>query len=184
VQQAVMGSEKPTDDAVLMIVQLSPTPLSQSFDEAELRKTWSFHSSDAYSAHTSRHELMSFIHRFITSEDELFRTELIIGEILANTVEHAPGLVNVEIDWSGIHPVLTVLDTGPGLLRFSRSLPEDSLTEDGRGLFLIETLARDVRVESAPGQGTKMMVTLSVRRADGSSRGPSLTQAPSVSARD
>ncbi|HLW37366.1 MAG TPA: ATP-binding protein, partial [Candidatus Eremiobacteraceae bacterium] len=164
VQRAVMGSEKPTDDAVLLLVQLAPQAVAATRDELEFRKTWIFHSSDAYSAHASRHELMKFVRRFLSSDEQLFRIELIIGEILANTVEHAPGLVNVDIDWSGRHPVMTIVDSGPGLKRFASSLPQDKLTEDGRGLFLIGTLAQNVRVESTPGAGTKMTVTLAVNR--------------------
>ena len=43
-------------------------------------------------------------------------------------------------------------------------LPADRLTENGRGLFLIATLAADVQVESKPGEGTTMRVTLPVAR--------------------
>lgn len=171
-QRAVMGSAKPKDDAVLMVVQLGLTTAIEPVEPTDLRKTWTFHSSDAYSAHASRHELMTFVRRFVSAGDELFRVELVIGELLANTVEHAPGIVNVEIDWRGTHPVMTIFDTGPGLLRFSPRLPEDSFTEDGRGLYLIRTLAKDVQVESAPDLGTKMTVTLSVAR-DGAYSSPS-----------
>jgi hypothetical protein len=38
-------------------------------------------------------------------------------------VEHASGLVKVEVDWRGVNPVLTILDAGPSLLRFLPSLP-------------------------------------------------------------
>jgi PAS domain S-box-containing protein len=164
-QRAVMGSEQPTDDAVLMVVQLAPAKTATTPSETELSKKWTFHSSDPYYAHTSRHELMEFIRRFVVSDDELFRIELIFGEILANTVEHAPGLVRIEIDWRGSRPVVTILDDGPGLMQFSPKLPESELGEDGRGLFLIGTLAGDVQVEGTQNAGTKMTVVLPVSRA-------------------
>jgi len=167
VQHAVMGSVKPVDDAVLMVLQLAPAPTNSALDELELRKTWAFHSSDPYSAHSSRHELMSFIRRLATSNDDLFSVELIFGEILANTVKHAPGLVSVDIDWGGAHPLVTIVDSGPGLLRFAPMLPHNRLSENGRGLFLIKTLAQDVRVESTPSYGTKMTMTLPIRRLTG-----------------
>jgi anti-sigma regulatory factor (Ser/Thr protein kinase) len=107
---------------------------------------------------------MSFVRRFVTSEDDLFHAELIIGEVLANTVKHAPGIVTLVLDWTGVNPVLTVVDDGPGSFQFSPTLPDDDLTEDGRGLFLIGSLAKDVQVESTPGRGTKMTVHLSVDR--------------------
>jgi anti-sigma regulatory factor (Ser/Thr protein kinase) len=107
---------------------------------------------------------MKFIRKFGIADENLFRTELIIGELLANTVEHAPRLVKVEVDWRAANPVLTILDAGPGLLRFMPSLPSDSLREGGRGLFLVGTMSGDVRVAAMPGGGTKMTVVLPARR--------------------
>src|SRR5579872_263562 len=159
-QRAVMGFDRPTDDAVLMVLQLTPRPLPTQSENGDLRKTWTFHSSSAYSAHTSRHELMSFVRGFVTSDEELYRFELLIGEILANTVKHAPGLVTVEIDWGRSVPVMTIHDTGPGLAKFSPTLPEDYLTENGRGLFLIGALARAVHLETSPDAGTTMTIEL------------------------
>jgi anti-sigma regulatory factor (Ser/Thr protein kinase) len=68
---------------------------------------------------------MKFIRRNASDAERLFVAELIVGEILANTVEHAPGLVEVRIDWHGEHPVVSVLDTGPGLAEVLSVLPED-----------------------------------------------------------
>lgn len=165
IQREVMGPAKPQDDAVLMVLQLSPGVTADApFDANTLRKTWTFHSSDAYSAQSSRHELMNFLRAFVASEDDLFRSELILGEVLANTVEHAPGLVDIEIDWSGIYPVVTIVDTGPGFSRFAPELPQDVLSENGRGLYLISKLAVSVHMERSPARGTKMRIVLPVRR--------------------
>ena len=164
IRRAVLGSEAPTDDAVLVVLRVAPTSDDIAGDEINLRQSWSFHSSHAYSAHSARHEVMQFIERLAGDGADLFTAELIVGEILANTVEHAPGLVNMEIDWSDASPVVTVVDTGPGLDRFVALLPDDEFTEDGRGLFLVKTLANDVRVESDQGHGTKMTVVLPIAR--------------------
>ncbi len=164
IQRAVMGSEKPTDDVALMVLRLSDAESAPVPAEPHLRKNWTFHSSDAYSAHASRHELISFIGSFAVPEEQLFEAELVLGEVLANTVEHAPGIVDIEIDWTGANPIVTVVDTGPGLARLTASLPADGLSEKGRGLFLIATLAADVSVESAHGQGTTLRLTLPVAR--------------------
>jgi anti-sigma regulatory factor (Ser/Thr protein kinase) len=71
----------------------------------------------------------------------------------------------MEVDWSDAAPVVTVVDTGPGLEKFVALLPDDELAEDGRGLFLVKTLANEVRVESDQGYGTKMTVVLPIARA-------------------
>jgi integral membrane sensor domain MASE1 len=90
IQRSVMGSERPADDTALLVVQLSAAP----------QKSWSYDSSNSQDAHALRREIASFIRSFAPSEEELFGSELIIGEALANTVEHAPGSVSVTIDWT------------------------------------------------------------------------------------
>ena len=164
VQRAVMGSNKATDDAVIVVLQLSPAPSGPGSDDPTARKTWLFHSSDAYFAHAARHELIAFLRDYGASEEDLSRSELIIGELLANTVRHAPGVVRLEIDCHGVHPVLTISDAGPGLPNFAVKLP-DELEEDGRGLYLVGTLADEVSVDSNDGLGTTMTVALPIARA-------------------
>jgi integral membrane sensor domain MASE1/anti-sigma regulatory factor (Ser/Thr protein kinase) len=155
IQRSVMGSQRPADDTVLLVVQL----------RAGLQKSWHYDSRSPLSAHALRREITNFIRSLAPSEDELFRAELIIGEALANTVEHASGSVSVDIDWTDAYPVVIVSDAGPGLSHFVATLPADALNENGRGLFLIASLARDVQIEAQPGMGTRMRIVLPTKRA-------------------
>ncbi|MDQ6780642.1 MAG: MASE1 domain-containing protein [Candidatus Eremiobacteraeota bacterium] len=166
-QRAVMGAESPSDDTVLLVLQLGAADGAEVPAPPEVHKHWAFRSSDGYSAHVSRHDLMAFIRHFISSEEDLFRTELIIGEILANIVEHAPGLVHVDIRWQSDHAVMTVRDSGPGL-RYNPGLPQEALTERGRGLFLIGMMADAVQVQSQAEGGTIMTVVLPSSASKGS----------------
>jgi PAS domain S-box-containing protein len=167
VRDAVLQGEATVDDAALLIVQFSHvTAETLAADRTSLQKSWRFHSSDAYAARISRKELMAFVGQFASDEEALFGAELILGEILANTVEHAPGLTEVHIDWTGEKPVVTVSDTGPGLSRLSAALPQDHLSESGRGLFLISALADEVSVSKSPAFGTELRAVLPLRRAD------------------
>jgi anti-sigma regulatory factor (Ser/Thr protein kinase) len=154
VQRSVMGSERPADDTVLLVAQLS----------VSLQKSWRYDSRNSHDAHSLRREIARFIRFFAPTEDELFRAELIIGAVLAITVEHAPGAVSVDIDWTDTHPVVAVCDAGPGLSRFAATLPADALNENGRGLFLISSLALDVKIDAQPGAGTKMRIVLPITR--------------------
>ena len=129
-----------------------------------LTRTWSFHSSSARSARDSRVALMEFVCEHAAEDADVFTAELILGELLANTVEHAPGFVEVLIDWTQEHPLVRVRDSGPGLGAIDAKLPGDSLSEDGRGLFLIATLAEELHVGRAPGFGTEISVRLPVQR--------------------
>jgi PAS domain S-box-containing protein len=165
IQRSIMGSYTPHDDAALLIVQFSVVdPAVLRSDPSTLKRSWRFHSSDAYSAQSSRREIMSFLRALATHAEELFAAELILGEILANTVEHAPGLVEVKLDWSQDRPVVAVRDTGPGLSKLRAVLPNDAMSEDGRGIFLIHALADEVTVRPAPGYGTEICVVLPLSR--------------------
>ena len=156
VQQCVMGDERPIDDTVLLVAQLC----------VAMQKSWRYDSRSSHDAHVLRRDIAGFIRNFAPADGDLFRAELIIGEVLANTVEHAPGTVNVDIDWTDAHPVITVRDGGPGLARFAETLPADPFSETGRGLFLIASLAVDVHVDSQPGYGTSMRIVLPITRSE------------------
>lgn len=161
VQREVMGTHKASDDAAIMLLQLSPPPAADTHPRLDY-KTWTFHSSDAFFARSARHELMTFLRECGATEDDLSRSELIIGELLANTVKHAPGIVRIDVTLDGGRPMLTVVDAGPGLSEFSPRLPDDQLTENGRGLYLIGTLAERVSVDVTTGGGTTMTVELPI----------------------
>jgi hypothetical protein len=44
-------------------------------------------------------------------------------------------------------------------------LPDNSLDEGGRGIFLIKTLSEEASVRKLPGFGTELRVVLPLRRA-------------------
>jgi serine phosphatase RsbU (regulator of sigma subunit)/integral membrane sensor domain MASE1/anti-sigma regulatory factor (Ser/Thr protein kinase) len=176
IRRALLADACAIDDAVLLVVRLTPEGV---LHEKPRRRAWAFHSGQAYSAHSARHEVMKFVAQLAGDSGELMAAELILGEILANTVEHAPGIVNVEIDWTGEFPQLTVVDTGPGLERLFAQLPSDALDENGRGLFLVKSLARELRVETDRGYGTKISAVLPLHRVPRPAGGALLLNAKS-----
>jgi signal transduction histidine kinase len=89
--------------------------------------------------------------------------ELIYGELVANTVRHAQGAVEVRLEQGDSHrPVLVVRDHGPGLDAASLEARSDLFAESGRGLAIVEKLACDVAVEGAEGGGTIVRATLPI----------------------
>jgi len=159
----IVFDEAPTkDDAALLILQFSPA--SKSVDRSiDDYKTWRFHSSDAHTASTSRQAISAYLREMAANEDQIFAAEVIIGEMIANTVEHAPGLVEVRIDWTGEKPVVAVRDKGPGLRAEPNALP-NLMAESGRGLFLIRAFAESTYVQTAKGRGTEISVVLPTAR--------------------
>jgi len=90
--------------------------------------------------------------------------ELIYGELVANTVRYANGgavEVALEVD-DGDPPVLTVRDHGPGLNVHPWPPHRDPYAESGRGLGLVELLAREIDVGTADDGGTVIRATLPV----------------------
>lgn len=162
IRDAMLEGKASTDDLVLMIVQLMQIdyrPLL-TIDRPDSEKTWRFHSSDPYTAHSFRHELIAFIQNKWNDEAMIFNAEIVIGEILANTVEHAPGIVDITLRTSNDTLFLTVSDEGEYHGNPSGVLP-DSLDESGRGLYLVRTLASDFRFEVGENKRKSLHVVLS-----------------------
>jgi anti-sigma regulatory factor (Ser/Thr protein kinase) len=94
--------------------------------------------------------------------------ELIYGELVANTVRYASGAVEVQLELvDHTPPVLVVRDHGPGLRVHPWTPRRDPYAESGRGLGIVELLARDVAVDAPDGGGTVIRAVLPVtpRRA-------------------
>jgi anti-sigma regulatory factor (Ser/Thr protein kinase) len=89
--------------------------------------------------------------------------ELIYGELVANTVRYANGAVEVRLELvDSKPPVLVVRDHGPGLHCHPWTPRRDLYAESGRGLGIVELLARDVAVHDAIGGGTVIRAVLPV----------------------
>jgi PAS domain S-box-containing protein len=127
-------------------------------------KRWSFDARDAMSAHGARSSFVAALRAEGTDDGDYLGSEVIFGELIGNVVRHAPGPIDVTLDWSGHEPVLHVIDRGPGFVRLP-VLP-DTMSESGRGLYIIDTLAREFIAAPIPGRGTHVTVRLPVERAD------------------
>jgi anti-sigma regulatory factor (Ser/Thr protein kinase) len=168
----VYGDRSPHAGAVLLVLPSSDLQFHTEAPVQQITK-WRFQATSPRCAHDSRLVLMSFLRQHAAADADLFTTELILGELLTNAVEHAPGRIDVRIDWAGDRPTLRVRDAGRGFTAPSSDLPKDLFDENGRGLFLIATLAPDVRIEPTPGGfGTQITLSLPICRATQSPDSP------------
>ena len=159
-RERVIGAAAMPDDIAIVVVSASKTGTAKVIDDR--RSVWRFHSSDAFTAQRSRRAIALRIAQASKPDRQgLGDSELIVGELLANTVEHAPGLVEVEFEREGDGLVLTISDSGPGLVvgTGASSLP-GSDAESGRGLYLVRTLSRDVQFGRTSRGGTLVRVVL------------------------
>jgi anti-sigma regulatory factor (Ser/Thr protein kinase) len=166
------GDRSPHAGAVLLVLPSSDLRCHTEAPAPRITK-WRFQATSPRCAHDSRLVLMSFLRQHAAADADLFTTELILGELLTNAVEHAPGRIDVRIDWAGDQPTLRVRDAGRGFTAPGSDLPKDLFDENGRGLFLVTTLAPDVHIGPIPGGfGTQITLRLPISRATRSPESP------------
>ncbi|HEX3549116.1 MAG TPA: SpoIIE family protein phosphatase [Candidatus Elarobacter sp.] len=124
---------------------------------------WSFESADAVAAQSVRSSFIAALAREATDDSDLGAAELIFGELVGNVVRYAAGPIDIDLEWSGQGPVLHVLDRGSGF-DLRSTLPDDVMSERGRGLFIVSTLGRDLRADRLPVRGNHVRVALPITR--------------------
>ena len=106
---------------------------------------WRFESRDAHGAYRARRDLIAHLRDRATDDSDIDAAALVYGELVGNVVRHAPGPIAVALEWHAGIAVLRVRDSGPGFDWRSVGPPEP-LAESGRGLFIVRTLAKHLRV--------------------------------------
>ena len=137
---------------------------------------WFLDGEDAGAGAALRHELTEYLRRHAAEGSEIDAAELVVAELLGNTVRHAAGPVWVTVSWPGESPTLTVQDLGPGfdpeLLESAVDQSLDPLQESGRGLFLISHLAPAFEASAREARGMTVSVSLPVARKRETSHDP------------
>lgn len=138
---------KPRDDVAILTVSFGNPP------------AWSFSVDDPRAAADARQLFVEFLRSRIGDEPRIMRAELIFGELLGNVVRYAPGPVEINVFCNGHATQLHIIDSGPPF-DLSNRLPNDSLSEVGRGLFIVQHIGKDLRVEQVPGGGNHTSIGL------------------------
>jgi PAS domain S-box-containing protein len=139
--------ERPHDDVAILSVRIRHEP------------AWSFLADDARAAADARTNFATFLRRRGFGGAETAQAELVFGELLGNVVRHAPGPVEIQLYCEDGRRTLHVIDSGKGFEE-TGTLPDDMLSELGRGLFIVQQIAKRVDVEHVPNCGNHITVTL------------------------
>jgi anti-sigma regulatory factor (Ser/Thr protein kinase) len=141
---------------------------------AALHREWSLKPGDTAAVPGLRHRIMNALRRQTTRDADLWSAEIVVGELLSNSVVHTRGIATVILSWDGDHPMLSITDIGHAadrpdsatavtpLPQFPGRLPGDALAEGGRGLYLVSSLALDVQVAARARGGSRVSVLLDV----------------------
>ncbi len=127
---------------------------------------WLFRSSNAQKAESARRQFVGYLRLFGEMDADYSGAELVFGELIGNVVRHAPGPIQVRVDWTERFPQLTVTDRGPGFIPTPTPTLPDSGSESGRGMFLVSQFCDDLRVERDAG-GSAVSVRLRIPRRAG-----------------
>ncbi|HEY1653792.1 MAG TPA: SpoIIE family protein phosphatase [Candidatus Tumulicola sp.] len=146
VERSCVPAEAP-DDVAILTASIGNQPL------------WSYDSEDARVAAYARRDFVAFLRERGVDSALLARAELVFGELLGNVVRHAPGPVEIVAFQNGQQLSLHVIDSGQPF-ELSGRLPDDPLSELGRGLFIVQQLAADVRSEPIGTIGNHIVVTM------------------------
>lgn len=120
---------------------------------------WQFASGDARGAQRVRHEVVDEVRRHGCSEEVAIATEAVLGELIANIVQHAPGSADIVLEMKADRLVLHAIDRGRGWIPTTAE-SIDASDETGRGLWLIEKLGGSLELGLLPGFGARARVTL------------------------
>jgi DNA-binding CsgD family transcriptional regulator/anti-sigma regulatory factor (Ser/Thr protein kinase) len=123
---------------------------------------WALNARSAASVAALRREVVAHLRRHGEHDSDFDRAEVVVAELLANALEHAPGPVWVRTSWSRERPRIEVHDLGEGF-PLDPALPEPP-AERGRGLFLADAIAEDLAREGGPRRDSRLVATLPVRR--------------------
>jgi PAS domain S-box-containing protein len=148
------------DDVAILAVALD-RPLLDAPGRDVLH--WSFTVDDAAKAMGARAQLVAALADRGFAREHVFAAELTFGELIGNVVRHAGGAVDALLDLSHDEAaVLHVLDRGDGYF-YNPKLPADTMSEGGRGLYIIATLCREYTVSKRIGGGSHARAVLAGR---------------------
>ena len=105
---------------------------------------WKQSFADPSQALHLRGALVEYLRAHGRDEDDYYTAELIFDELVANVCFHAPGPIDILIEWHSGQAMLHVTDVGPPIDMSSIAFP-DPLDDTGRGLAIVNALSPVVR---------------------------------------
>jgi anti-sigma regulatory factor (Ser/Thr protein kinase) len=120
---------------------------------------WSIDRLDASSIRSSRRSFVEYLQRGARPGSDIDAAQAIFGELAANAVEHGNGAISAGLYASTEGLILVIADEGIGVVA-QQPIDIEAESLRGRGLFIVHSLARDVRF--AKGGGSRIEVVLPV----------------------
>lgn len=128
------------------------------------RVRWDVKLDTAARAADVRRQFVHFLRSSTRNGDgRFFDAELVVGELLANVARHEPGEARITVDVAGDEAIVTL--DGPGPTQEDPAALPDGFSESGRGLYLVQALARDYYCRpTSEGMSTTVVLALRAHR--------------------
>ncbi len=145
IQQRVFRGRRADDDAALLFIGITSLGVAAA---ERVQRSWTLDARDATSAHRAKRAILWHLGDAIRDETQLASIELVLGELIGNVARHSPGIAEVSLEPEDSCLLLRVSDRGePFAYAGGNGNAADLLAESGRGLFIVRSMAQDLRVE-------------------------------------
>jgi anti-sigma regulatory factor (Ser/Thr protein kinase) len=126
------------------------------------KSTWKFNASEPTAAVSARRSFAAYLHETCTGDSDFVAAEMVFAELISNAFRHGRAPVRIWVECEVAQCVLNVQDRGSGFVPKTPRLPTDVLSENGRGLYLVNALSRSVEIVSRPDHGSVVRALLPV----------------------
>jgi PAS domain S-box-containing protein len=149
--RALLGAvvSEPLDDVAILTMHVGTLPTER----------WTIDVSDGRNVGAVRRSFADRLRETGANDEDVITAELLFSELVGNVLRHSGGTAEIALDATGEFPVLHVLDRGAGFT-FHARLPNDVMSESGRGLYIASMLARDLSVVPRPDGGSHARAVL------------------------
>jgi len=120
--------------------------------------SWVLNADDLEQAWEALHAALSWLAQAGVPVD-MQAARIVLTELIGNAVRHAGGIGEVRIEVRPAYALLHVSDRGAGCTA-KPALPDDPLSEGGRGLHLANAFASELRLLEREGGGTHAVARL------------------------
>jgi serine phosphatase RsbU (regulator of sigma subunit)/anti-sigma regulatory factor (Ser/Thr protein kinase) len=145
IQNRVFSSVAPHDDSAILFIGVTELGIRG----ASRARTWEIDAKAVAEARRLKRAFLWHLGQYANGESDLASVELILGELLGNVARHTDGHATVTLELERDRAILHVNDRGEPIPELR--VPQDEFAESGRGLFLVNALARNVRIERQNG---------------------------------
>jgi serine phosphatase RsbU (regulator of sigma subunit)/anti-sigma regulatory factor (Ser/Thr protein kinase) len=149
------------DDVAILTIRIETGSVGVTRPAGKLAPDarWSFSVADRDLATEARAGIVRILHEYGATAADTDIAELVFSEFLSNVVRYGNEAAEFALDISGEAPVLHALDRGLGFT-YRPHIPINLLSENGRGLFIVQALTRDLNITRRHGGGSHARAVL------------------------